>query len=1004
MDDAGSNPEEWDDASADPDSDEWGDRPDDGRDEPTNEAAVDESEAAATAETASEATTAEPADPAEATETTTPPDSDDASDDADDEFGPDADEAEVPERYVQVDAFDMPEVAAADAGSGAIAVATADGRISLITSGDRRRVARRDDVVDVAVADRVYALGDTELEAFSHAGSRVWGVDIADGRSVDADPDADRVYVRTGDGEFVVIEGRTGIEAGRFDQPHAEVAESPAVAAADGRLAVASWSFLTVLDSSGDQLDEQTLSGAVTDVGLLPGRAVVSLKDGQLVGYEGDEQLWGIDGDVSWLADAGVAGLAARVAGSDFAVDADGNRHPMDGVSGTPIAATPSLDLVCTVGSGTATVYAAVGRADESVGVRVESESLRPADPTVVLAFTNEGDRAVEVDATVEAEGADVASSTVSATIDAGATQRRRVSLQALSADEVTVAAAVGEASTEKTLEVQEETTALHVESVLHGVEDGVLSAAIDVENDGETSVTGVTVGETPVGTLDPGESERVPFEQDLPSGAVRVRADGVDPLEAETSVPATPTGIEIEAESDGFLSVTLHNDTPVAVDDEVTIDGVPDGNGSFSMPVSIPANGAYRLALPVASSGERSVTVETSGGRVSERLSLNRCSLLQDDTGGGVANRAGGGSTDRGVSGSSTGTAAGPRSDRGGGSVPVSMDRQFPSADPRRGVVFEERLVVSNESAEPVEFELRTDDGAYAQRLKVRANGRAVGTRYHVPLESTLSLPRVELEHEGRTTSVPATELAVDDGGLVAVIAWGQSAGGDGGELSVTVESDEGTWEVEEAVVGGEPSEQIDAEVTPDSPAHATVATPYTLRDDVAKAFVRARRTDGRSTNGEVQQVNTLVVHDSVVAGDGDRVDDLTVEVEPDSRVERGFGSVFLSVTNDGSRPVGGVSIDADGPHVEKAMYADGDDGETIDPESSIRYLVDLEGVESGDEVVVDAEISAGEAATRATVSAVADEEAAVASDDWTLDVETDDSRLPSRLSTQYE
>ena len=986
MGDAGSDSEGWGGSSADPGSDGWGDQAGDESGDPekevreTSDPERPPSGAGAGTE-AAEPTAAAPTDPTE------------------------PEEASIPDRYVQVDAFDMPEVAAADAGAGVIAVATADGRIDLITSGDRRRVTRRDGVIDIAVADRVYALSDTELEAFSHAGSRVWGVDVADGRSVDADPDDDRVYVRTGDGEFVVIEGRTGIEAGRFDQPHAEVAESPAVAAADGRLAVASWSFLTVLDSSGELLGEQTLSGAVTDVGLLPGRAVVSLKDGQLVGYENDERLWGLDGDVSWLADAGIAALAARVAGSDFAVDADGNRRPLGGVSGTPIAATPSLDLVCTVGSGTATVYAAVGQGDDSVGVRIETESVRPADPTVVLALANEGDRAVEVEAAVEAEGAGVASSTVSATIDADATQRRRVSLQNLSGDEVTVTAVVGDESSEKTLEVQEETTAVRVQTTLDGVEDGVLSAAIDVENEGEASVTGITVGETTVGRLEPGESERVPFEQDLPSGAVEIRADGVDPLEAETAVPTTPTAIDLESESDGFLSVTLRNDTPVDVDDEVTVEGVPDEEGSFSMPVSIPANGAYRLALPVASSGDRSVTVETSGGRVSEHLSLARCSLLQDSPAGAVTERTGAGGHGRGQTRSQGRSSAGSGSTRGDSeSIPVSIDRQFPSEPPRRGVVFEERLVVSNESHEPVEFELRTDDGGYAQRLKVRGSGQAVGTRYHVPLESTLSLPSVELEHEGRTASLPATELAVDDGGLVAMITWRRDDASDGGELAVSLESDEGTWDVEEAVVGGERSAPVDARVSPGSPTRVTVTTPYTLRGDVAKAFVRARRVDGRSSEGDLQQINTLVVHESVTGGDGERVDDLAVEVESDSRVERGFGSVFLSVTNDGSRPVRGVSVDADGSHVEKAMYVDGDDGETIAPGSSLRYLVDIEGVDAGEDVVVDAEVTAGDAATRATVSAVADDDGAVGSDDWTLDIETDESGQPSRLSTQYE
>ncbi|SHG93191.1 hypothetical protein [Halobaculum gomorrense] len=916
-----------------------------------------------------------------------------------------SDGPQVPRQYVQVDAFDMPAVAAADAGPGVIAVATGDGRVDLITSGDRRRVARRDDVLDVAVADRVYALSGTELEAFSHSGSRVWGVDVADGRSVDADPDNDRVYVRTGDGEFVVVEGRTGIEAGRFDQPHAEVAESPAVAAADGRLAVASWSFLTVLDADGEQLDERTLSGAVTDVGLLSGRAVVSLKGGQLVGYEGERREWEIDGDVSWLADAGESALAARVSGSDLAVDADGNRHPLDGVSGTPIATTPSLDLVCTVGSGTATVYAAVGQADDAVGVEIEGDSLRPRDPTVVIALANESDGAVEVDATVEAEGARVASSNVSATIDTGATQRRRVSLHSVDGDAVDVTATVGEESVTKTLEVQEETTALRVETDLEAVEDGTLTATIRVENVGKATVSGVTVGETTVGTLDPGAAEAVPFEQNLPSGDVEVRADGVDPLEAETAVPVTPTAIDLEAESDGFLLVTLHNETPVAVDDDVSVDGVPDEDGSFSMPVSIPADGAYRIALPVTVPGDRSVTVETSGGHVSERLGLARCSLLPAGgtgvAGGGDAGRTGGTAGSSRRRGGSPGRAQ-SGVEGGDGSIPISIDRRFPSETPRRGAVFEERLVVSNDDPEPVEFHLRTDDGAYAQRLKVRGGGEAVGTRYHVPLRSSLSLPRVEVEHEGKTASVPATERAVEDGELVAMITW-QPDGPDDGVLSVTLESDEGEWAVEEAVVGGERSAPIDATVSPDSPAHVTVTTPYTLQGDVAKAFVRARRTD-RHTGDGPQQVNTLVVRESVVGTDSDRVDDLSIDVGPQSRVERGFGSVFLSVANDGSRPVESVSVDAEGTNVEKTMYAEGSDGDDLASGESVRYLVDLEGVDAGERIAIDAEVSAGDAATSATVTATADDEGAVASDAWDLDVESDESGLPQRLSTQYE
>lgn len=913
-------------------------------------------------------------------------------------------------RFVQTDAFDVSTVVAADAGDGCVAVADADGRVDLVSDGNRSLVARRDDVRDVAVADRVYVLAGGDLEAFSHAGSRVWGMEAPGGRSVDADPVTDRVFVRSADGEFRGIEGRTGVESRRFEQPHAEVAESPAVAVYDGRLAVASWSFLTVLDAEGERLWEATLSGAVTDVGLLPGRAVVSLKDGQFAGYEGPDRAWSVDGAADWLADAGVRRVVGRVDGDLVGIDADGDRRPLDGVTGDPVAATLDCGTLCTLGSGTLTVYSAVGEADGAVSVAVPTDSVRRRDPTVTLELTNDGDAAVEADVRVDVEGASVVTSRIPVTIGAGATQRRRIALSSVTADELDVSASVDGATATATVEVAEESTALTAEAEYDAVESGVLSVGVVVTNDGETPLSGVTVGETRVGDLPVGDSERVAVERDLPSGPVEVRADGVDPVTADLSVPATPTGIDLAAD-DGFLVVTLANDTPVPVSDELRVEGVPASGDRSARSVSIPANGGYRLVLPVTESGERPVTVETAGGHVSERLALTRWSRLPDPAATPARTPAEGATTtdtapaaNAGFGGADGGTADGDPSG------PVDAERTLVDGPAPCGTAFTEELSVSNRSDERVVVEVATDDGSYRRRIALPPEGTATGTRYHVGFDSSVTLPEVTLGGDWGATALPPERHRIDEPGLLPRLTWRERDDADA-ELTfvLTNTDDRATWAVTDVLFEHDVDVGLDVTLAPGETASGTVPMTGPPDDRVAQAIVRARRSGGESDadpDPDERTLRTLVPHDSLVEAALSMVSNLSVEVAPRSRVEDGLGSLFLSVGNDGDEAVPGLRIAATGDAVEKTIYSEGADGDDLDPEGTVTYIVDLEGVPPGGSVEVDLELAASDGGSkRLAVAADADEDACVPSGEWTLDVrEEHDVAFPPRVSTPYE
>ncbi|WP_435143355.1 hypothetical protein [Halobaculum sp. P14] len=906
-------------------------------------------------------------------------------------------------RFLQVDSFEFGDPVAAAGGDDAVVVADDTGAVEAVRTDGHQVLTDADGVDDVAVGGRAYVLAGDALEAYSLEGSRVWGAEIAGAESVDADPTTDTVFVRTGGGEFAVFDGRSGVERDRLDQPHADVAEAPSVAAYDGRLGVAAWSFLTVIDDDGDVQTEVSLDGAATAVGLLDDLVVVALKDGRLAGYTDDGELrWTLDVDADWLAPKAAAWLPGRGNAGVFGVDPDGSRLGVDGVSGRGTAAsTVGSDLLCELDGATATVYALTGETDGTVSVDVVSDSCTKSDGTVAVEFTNDGDVTVEPEVTVDADRATPTSSVLTVTLDPGETRRRRVVLREFDedADSVDVTVGVDGETTTESVDVTEATAALAVETGAMRVDRGTLSVEVDVANDGTAAVDGVRVGGRDVGTVSAGETKTVTVETPLPAGDLTVEAAGVDPEPVELDVPTVPTDIEVDATGDGFVAVTLRNDTPADATDDLTVRNAQAADVEHSRSVELAAHGAYRLLLPVVEDGSRDVVVETSGGRLTEPLTLERSDLLPDPAG---SNR---GSSSRAVSESADSLAA-PEPDPGSGpaaagstGAPVSVERSFAST-PRRGITFEEKLVVDNDGDQPVEFTLSADDGGYEETLSVRGRSTAYGRRYHVAYGDRVSVPPVRLRGDWGTIEEDGAEFAVEASPVVPLLTWRDRADG-GATLTYSLETDGGNWSFSELVFP-----DTDVQVPVDIDAAGGTAT-----GEVDLPVQPDRRVVVAKLVGQVgadrQTVRTLCPHESLVGDDdASALADVDVALQTDSRVVDGRGALFVELTNAGG-DVSGVTVEASGGAVDDTMYVP-QTVESFGAGESVEHIVDVDGVDGGDAVTVTLTLTADGADAderTVTVAASADGDGDIPSDAWRIE---DDAGghgrdLPDRLSTAY-
>ncbi|MFD1527050.1 outer membrane protein assembly factor BamB family protein, partial [Halolamina salina] len=653
-----------------------------------------------------------------------------------------------PPSYTRIDSFRAGSVQAAAGGETDLVVADSEGTVELIGAGTRHTLVDDATDADVAIADHAYVLTAGGLEAFDADGTRLWTADI-DGQQVEADPTAGDVYVATDEETFVRFDAESGAELGQFDQSHPDLAETPAVAAADGRVAVALWTFLTVFSSVGEELTSITLDGAAVDVGFLDDTVVVSLKDGQLIGYDGETKQWENDRAFTWLADSAETTLLGYAGKQACLVDRDGDVTELRDVRGEPIAATSDASLLATHHNGTVTVYGAVDGGEGTVSVSIVDDPITPSNSVVGVTFENDGWGPAETTASVDVDGATPSTPTLSATVPPGGRVDERVSLRGVDEDRESVTMTVATEEQESTatvpIETEQRDVAVSVEPL--GIDHGEATLEVTVANEGSVPLTDVAAGDREIGTVRPGAEHTFRVESELPASPVSVRTAELPPSTFGAEIPPTPTDIGLEIDENGLLTVSLENDTPAPVVDEVTIENAHTVEGELSFEVEIPERGQYRLSIPVLEAGERSVAVDTAAGRVSRQLSLDRTPGFEPSraesrtvSAGSSADRLDdGGPTDEGT---------------------ASVDRSFSTETPTRGERFVEALTVENDGETTVQFELVADDGDYRIPVTVDAGSEAVGRRDHAAFGDEITVPAVRLEGDDGDAFAPARSL----------------------------------------------------------------------------------------------------------------------------------------------------------------------------------------------------------------------------------------------------
>ncbi|WP_053948387.1 PQQ-binding-like beta-propeller repeat protein [Halolamina sediminis] len=866
-----------------------------------------------------------------------------------------SDQSESPS-YTRIDSFRAGSVQAAAGGETGLVVADDEGTAVLIGAGTRRTLVDDATGADVAMADHAYLLTADGLEAFDADGERVWTVDV-DGESVEADPAAGDVYVATGEGTFVRFDAESGAELGRFDQSRPDLAETPAIAAADSQVAVALWTFLTVFSAAGEELTAITLDGAAVDVGFLDGTVVVSLKDGQLIAYDEGAKRWESDRGFTWLADGAETALLGYAGNQACLVDRDGGVTELRDVRGEPIAATSDTSLLATHHNGTVTVYGAVDAGAESISVSIDDDAITPSNSVVEVAFENDGGGPAETTASVDVDGATPSTPTLSATIPPGGRVDERVSLRDIDEDResvtVTVVADGQESTVTVPIETEQRDIAVSVDPL--GVDHGEATVEVTVANEGSVPLTDVVASEREIGTVRPGAEHTFRIEGELPTSPVSVRTAELSPSTFGTELPPTPTDIGLDVDENGLLVVSLENDTPAPVLDELTLENAHTVDGELSFEIEIPERGQYRLSVPVLEAGERSVAVDTAAGRVSRQLSLDR-------TPGFEQSRA----EPRTVSAGSSADRLddGEPSDQG----TASVDRSFSTETPTRGERFVERLSVGNDGEESVQFELVADDGDYRIPVTVDAGSEAVGRRDHAAFGDEITVPAVRLESDDGEAFAPARSLPVEAGAIEPRITW--AATDDGCELWYEFTSDDTACELSAVSFPGGPSVPLDLELGANETGTGTVTVDWRPDSEVVRATVTGR---GR-------EVETLVPNESLVDRTTSRLDDLAVDADAEwGNADQPNSNVYLRFENEGDEPIRDLRFEAEGPDLDEWTVPKHVD-EIAPGDGPTEYPIHLVSVGPNTTGEVEVEVTAEGGAERLfTVRVSADENAEV-------------------------
>ena len=549
-----------------------------------------------------------------------------------------------PAAYTTVQSVDTGSIARIAVGDSRIVLASVSGGLTVLTpeTDDTAQFSVEGRPSGLAVGPLVYVALDDRVVGYDTDGSKRWESPLDGVSALCWIPGPSRVAAATDAGEFVILDAADGTERHRIDRTHADVSETVVLAGRGGEfLSGESW-YLTGFSADGDRRGEAMLDGTITGIGLLDGVSVVSLHGGNVVGVDDDGTTqWTRDLGVEWLAPRGTNGLYAASDRGIVSITADGDVTDVDidAADSGQVAITTDGSLACRIDGRTAEVLrprAAVSGVD----IELSPASLRVGEDLTVT-VTNPGGPTTGT-VRVSGESASVTPDSRSVSLDAD----ERATLQFTLDDAVgpqvefsatfepTDAEGGDQSVAQTTVTVPESTPAPTVDAECLRVADGVGSVEFTIETPDGSDLPAVSVAPGDV-TIDPDPGRSAAARTvSVPLGTDRLTAttDDDEPIDVDVSVPAAPLSTSVQARDDGFVDVTVANDTTVPVDDDIRVTG-----DLLAAPVersvSLDADDRLTLVVPTTRSGSGEIRVEAATISTGETVTLQRAAFPAADT-----------------------------------------------------------------------------------------------------------------------------------------------------------------------------------------------------------------------------------------------------------------------------------------------------------------------------------------------------------------------------------
>lgn len=912
----------------------------------------------------------------------------------------------VTARYTQLDAHDASKSYLIAAGTETLAFADDSGSVSEIQPSGYQQIVTRPNIRDLAVGEFIYVLTDTELEAFGRAGGRLWVVDIPNGEGIIADATRNQVYIRTDDATFLSIDGQTGSETARFDQPHTELGGTPTVAAHGGYLAVATWSFMTILSPSGEVAYDNTVDGAVSDVGLFDDRAVVVYKDGRAECINEFESFWTLSPSIEWVAQAGDGSLIVSIDETPGTVSEDGHTTTIDGLHGRPVAATVDQRLIATISDDTLAIHSTVDQGEQHVELEITSGTIRTPNPTATLEVRNTGTVPVDLTATIEADGATLSTPSLELTVSAESRERRQIRLHDLTADAVTLSVTTRTAATKRRLDVDHAEVAIKTERSFDQISHDTLTATVTVTNVGDLPVTEVTVADDELRALEPKESHSQQVTQPLPSGAINVTTAETGQHSVDLALPVAPTEISLQERTEGLLGVVLANETPAPLEDTITISNAMTADTEIERTVEIPASGQYQLEFPVVEAGTRTVEINTSGGHISREVALSRCSFLpplEPDTSKARVNRREQQTPDQAPSTDSVSL------DTDAGGPQFTLEHKLLDEELRIGQLGEEAIRISNKTDEQLTGTVRSGDSAESTFVSIEPDEKWVGHRQFVSYASEVTLPAIQVETDEMTETIDQRQHTVTETPLQVLISATAPDNSDHQQLTYVAQN----VQTGDSATEHGPCELLSLEVSDyiSFDIERTVAVGESITGEIevpAEKDLRKKSIGVKSVykpTSTASSYNALIANAAAIEQFRPRLAGLTVTPLPEAGVREGIGALYVKYENETGRKLPGIAIDATGPQVQSTAYRGDKRPDALAAGESVGFVVDIGFVDSDEQIEVTLTVTTEEGdKTTHTVHARTDADANVAPDEWTIEDKGGGFTFPEVLYTKFE